>query len=316
MLTLYYRQTLASKGASMFSKKQSQRAFTIVELLVVIVVIAVLAVITIVAYNGIQNRATVSLLTAKLSMTAKALEADRAVNNIYPSSLATANNGAGIATDQGVTLDYTYDNSGTEPVFCLTAYNNRASYTIRSGSASATEGACAGSTAGGLYVPLTNLVSNGDFSGGAADWPTSNSGPVAVVDGAAVFTPIGSPASTTTSHHIYKSIPLVTGQVYYLRADVYGSARMSLTSYTYPSNTANTWGSYSARQVATVTASRAFGVRSTLASAWTEIRCKNLLIINLTTAFGAGNEPTAAQMDSIMQQFPDRWFNGSVSAKL
>ena len=64
----------------MFSKKQSQRAFTIVELLVVIVVIAVLAVITIVAYNGIQNRATVSLLTAKLSMTAKALEADRAVN--------------------------------------------------------------------------------------------------------------------------------------------------------------------------------------------------------------------------------------------
>jgi len=37
---------------------QSRRGFTIVELLIVIVVIAILAAITIVAYNGIQQRAT------------------------------------------------------------------------------------------------------------------------------------------------------------------------------------------------------------------------------------------------------------------
>ncbi|NCU38618.1 prepilin-type N-terminal cleavage/methylation domain-containing protein [Candidatus Saccharibacteria bacterium] len=300
----------------MLRYRQSHRAFTIVELLIVIVVISVLAKITIVAYNGIQNRATVTLLTSKLSMAAKALEADRVINGVYPDSLTTANNGAGIAVDQGVTLDYQYDNTGPVPTYCLTAYNDNIAYVITSSTPSASEGACAGSTAGGLYVPLTNLVSNGDFSGGTTGWLTSNAGTVTLVDNAATFTPIGNPTSTTGTHHIYKSVALVTGQVYYLRSDVYGKARMALTTYSYPSNTTNTWGTYIARQVATITGVRAFGVRSKLTSAWEQIQCKNLLIINLTTAFGAGNEPTVAQMDAIMQQFPNQWFDGTASAKV
>ena len=42
----------------MWTKHKQQHGFTIVELLIVIVVIGILAAITIVAYNGIQNRAT------------------------------------------------------------------------------------------------------------------------------------------------------------------------------------------------------------------------------------------------------------------
>lgn len=41
-------------------KQQQQHGFTIVELLIVIVVIGILAAITIVAYNGVQTRATVA----------------------------------------------------------------------------------------------------------------------------------------------------------------------------------------------------------------------------------------------------------------
>ena len=41
---------------------------------------------------------------------------------------------------------------------------------------------------------------------------------------------------------------------------------------------------------------------------------KNILVINLTTTFGAGNEPTKEQMDQIMEQFPNSWFNGTVTA--
>lgn len=52
---------------------KSMSGFTIVELLIVIVVIAILAVISIVAYNGVQNRATVSSFANQLKQVDKSL---------------------------------------------------------------------------------------------------------------------------------------------------------------------------------------------------------------------------------------------------
>nr|WP_319218572.1 hypothetical protein [uncultured Trichococcus sp.] len=46
------------------------------------------------------------------------------------------------------------------------------------------------------------------------------------------------------------------------------------------------------------------------ASAWDEIRLKYSLLINLTEAFGAGKEPTLAEMDRLMTRFPNSWFDG------
>jgi hypothetical protein len=39
----------------------------------------------------------------------------------------------------------------------------------------------------------------------------------------------------------------------------------------------------------------------------------NKVAINLTEAFGAGNEPTQAEMDAIMVQFENSWFDGTVN---
>lgn len=50
---------------------EQQKGFTIVELLIVVVVIAILAAITIVAYNGIQNRASDSVVQSDLDTLAK-----------------------------------------------------------------------------------------------------------------------------------------------------------------------------------------------------------------------------------------------------
>ncbi len=66
------------------------RGFTIVELLIVIVVIGILAAITIVAYNGIQSRATFSKVQSDLSAVNKALQVYYADNGSYPATGTTS----------------------------------------------------------------------------------------------------------------------------------------------------------------------------------------------------------------------------------
>lgn len=75
-----------------------QRAFTIVELLIVIVVIGILAAITIVAYNGVQSRARDAERQTEMKTIEKALEMYNADNGGYPTCSGTtyvAGNAAG-----------------------------------------------------------------------------------------------------------------------------------------------------------------------------------------------------------------------------
>jgi type II secretion system protein G len=63
---------------------RKQTGFTIVELLIVIVVIGILAAITIVAYNGIQSRATDSTRRSDVNSVRKAIEAEYTQTGQYP----------------------------------------------------------------------------------------------------------------------------------------------------------------------------------------------------------------------------------------
>lgn len=49
-------------------------------------------------------------------------------------------------------------------------------------------------------------------------------------------------------------------------------------------------------------------------TAFVTIYDKSLTLIDLTAAFGAGNEPTAAEMDAMLSAFPNGWFDGTVQA--
>lgn len=66
----------------------SRGGFTIVELLVVIVVIAVLAAISVVAYSGVQRKATESAVSTSLSQVARQIDIHKAEHGNYPASLS------------------------------------------------------------------------------------------------------------------------------------------------------------------------------------------------------------------------------------
>lgn len=137
--------------------------FTIVELLIVIVVIGILAAITIVAYNGVQKRATVTSLISDLANASKRLKLDQVDLGSYPATVALAGSGGGLKSSANTTYQYTVNNSSPQ-TFCLTATSGAISYFINQDN-TPTIGGCAGHGTGGIAA-ITNMVANPSFESG------------------------------------------------------------------------------------------------------------------------------------------------------
>lgn len=90
-------------------KRNKQVGFTIVELLIVIVVIGILAAITIVAYNGIQKRASDTRRQSDIGIIAKALELYYIDNGRYPAG----NGSTTINVSWSTTADASWQNLAT-----------------------------------------------------------------------------------------------------------------------------------------------------------------------------------------------------------
>jgi len=88
-------------------KSQSERGFTIVELLIVIVVIGILAAITIVSFNGVTARANATSAKAAAASAIKKAEAYNAEKATYPTAPAQLTGAASTDTFQltGVTFN-------------------------------------------------------------------------------------------------------------------------------------------------------------------------------------------------------------------
>lgn len=128
------------------------RAFTIVELLIVIVVVGILAALVIVAYNGIQDRSRAATLQSTLSQYAKKLETYKLSNNdTYPVDLATAD-----LSSTASTATYNYQASGSS--YCLSATINTTSYKVTNLSQSPQSGTCSGVLSNGTVCPTNFIV--------------------------------------------------------------------------------------------------------------------------------------------------------------
>jgi len=137
----------------------AQRGFTIVELLIVIVVIGILAAITIVAFNGVQSRASGAVLKSDLSNAQTQLGIDYTNNQAYPDSKETANGGKGLSTSSGTSLEYSLINGQ----YCMTVSSTRttAVYNVSSATNTVADGACPGQ--GGVVIShaVTAFVGSG-----------------------------------------------------------------------------------------------------------------------------------------------------------
>jgi len=143
--------------------QQKTTGFTIVELLIVIVVIGILAAITIVSYNGVQNKAKTVVVQSALSQAVQKLAIYAAQSSDqYPTVLADADIKAG---SNGLTYQYTSDNTISPRVFCVTATTGSISYYVSNKNDGLKEGICPGhnllvwdKTQGSASAPILSAV--------------------------------------------------------------------------------------------------------------------------------------------------------------
>lgn len=304
------------KLKSMSVTTQKHSGFTIVELLIVIVIIAILAAITIVAYNGIQARARASAASSALTQAKRKLELYKVDNTIYPTSGNLAN--AGITDSPNVSYQYT---SATGASYCLTAINGNTAYYIDSATQpTPTQGGCNGQIWPG-GVAMTNLVSNGDFSQGTTGWNGSANYSRSAAGQIMTMTVVTVPVS---NHMDNPSAVAVAGHKYYIAYEINPFRTHTPTAYI--GGAANNLSVSAAAGVftrgSTIIAAANTNHLHIYANGWVpdgavvgaQAKFKNVFATDLTATFGAGAEPTKAQMDAIMQRYPNSWFSGTVTA--
>lgn len=172
-----------------------------------------------------------------------------------------------------------------------------------------------------LRMPAENLVTNGDFSesdgtigtGWVAGAAITN---LSIVDGVQYFTGAGTIAASVGNQFYTPSVMNVPDHVYYVtvtarRTDggdgglIYCGS--SFRDFLGGGTLTQEWVRYSGTGTRHPTNGHRFAIG---ASSGVPVAVRHALCIDLTAIFGAGNEPTAQEMDALLAQFDGGWFNG------
>lgn len=196
----------------------TKTGFTIAELLIVIVVIAILAAVSIVAYRGIQDRATATALQSDLRNASTQLGIVKATDGTYPTPSLPSE------VKKSVGTDFQYSSDGS--AYCLTATSNRSTtitYNISS-TGSISQGACSGhGTSGQIaaiqpptdcpagFIPVPGNISLGTDGFCVMKYEAKNVGGIPASQ--ATGTPwvsISQPAAMTASQNACSGCQLIT----------------------------------------------------------------------------------------------------------
>ena len=294
---------------------RNNKAFTIVELLVVITVIGILATIAAVSYVGVSAKAKTAAVQSDLRNASQQIDMYKVENSQYPTSTSVLNDNKGLKlSPSNSLLSYTYDD--TANYYCLTMKSGTIVTSIKN-NAAPVSGYC-----------MRNLVKNGDFSNGTTNWETQYiAGTLSVVSGVAQHVSDG----TSTVQYIVQTISTIdVSHKYYVRSSfrsVDYSAKAMLfigcnisnqcSSIRYnPTYTQNVWYSDSILYTSLGIQDGfvfylSYAIFSTIPAGMVS-QFDNVVMIDLTATFGAGNEPSQAAMDAKLATYPTKWFEGTV----
>lgn len=293
--------------------------FTIIELLVVIAVIGILAAITLVSYSGITNRATIASIQSDLSNASTKLRLYQTENGVLPTTAANAIAAKLISPNPSMDYySYGVDSLSNPQYFCYMYRKGTDVYAVDSYSAPS-DGVC-----------LTNLISNGDFSNGTTGWGTeystiSASGGVVsdTSNGGNVYAVVSKNCSgcAISGHSIYATFKQRVTNSSALSIGVMiadGASNKSIPSTTSP--VINNWYTRSGTVLFTGSGDLVFkpvhGYVDGPTANGKVMEVKFPSVFDLTAIFGIGNEPTKAQMDTIMSSYTDGWVNVIAKANL
>ena len=305
------------------------KGFTLVELLIVIVVIAILAAVTVVAYNGLVGRAQDSMAQSGLSTAKKELTLYYQENGSYPLANECPNPSAGnicLSQQPGTTFVYTPNNSTDPPTYTLVARTGNKAYSASS-SSPPTNG-----VGGGAPVEVENIIRNGGFNN-TASWAYNTQSPSTTVISGGKMTVNDVPGGRVSMpQYITWHLPTDQDKMYFsIRVKRLGGLGFTSTAYRhfggYGQNivTAAQFNSLPIGGPLTrfstvrifhlsqgVDTSMRIGTNTAADEYAAEI--DDVIVINLTKDFGAGKEPTAAQMDDIiLQQVPGQFFQDKIT---
>ena len=164
----------------------------------------------------------------------------------------------------------------------------------------------------------TNLITNGDFSQGTTGWTLNGSSSNVVTnnilrqtfDGTAWTPGIAIPVKIFANRKYYVSSFFYSNDVTNSKIVRFGTSPY-LTLYNDPAP--------HLRRSFVVAPSSDFNTFNMFVNGYTHHRPLNteyaeygwVILIDLTSLFGAGNEPSKEQMDRLLAEFPDRWFDGT-----
>ncbi|MEN6638041.1 MAG: hypothetical protein ABFC95_02450, partial [Smithella sp.] len=166
---------------------------------------------------------------------------------------------------------------------------------------------------------LTNLITNGNFANGTTGW-SANYGTISASNNKLTF------VQTTSSVFGTVAVPLssaiVSNHKYYgkISADILSGSNVTEFVFsignTYLTTLVSTGNHYDISGIVTASTTGVPGMflRSSVAVSDKSYDISSAVLIDLTAAFGAGLEPTKAEMDAILLKlFPDTngWFDGS-----